>query len=306
MVAGMDEYDKVYCYPESNVLKNKLGIRDPDKLHNAERDITGKRIHAMHIAPVKGNLDFSHLKNIHKNVFSDLYEWAGKPRTVGIAKGNHFCLPQHITYMANETFGSLQKENYLIGCPKDNVASRMAYYFGELNALHSFREGNGRTQREFIKNLAAVSGHEINYAGIGEKEMLEASIETFDLKYGKMEALFKNNMRNLSYKEQLEWCEKIASPSGSLAKVYKKYFQYINRVAADIENSGFKATDVSIRKMERLHQKSGKEFTLNDVHHIIKKGTDKDNLALVQDIGKEFAAQERKIQIQESGPEAGL
>ena len=86
---------------------------------------------------------------------------------------------------------SLKSEDYLQGLNEENTASRLAYYFSEINALHPFREGNGRSQREFIRTLALHIGYVINFAKVSKEEMLKASKDSFLCDYGKMEQLFK-------------------------------------------------------------------------------------------------------------------
>ena len=182
--------DKIYCYPNSNVLINKLNIHDSDKLLEAERKLTMLRLMDLLEKPVTGKFDFAHLRNIHKYIFQDIYSWAGKIRTVDIAKSNMFCKVQFIEMQASELFEKLQNDDYLKQLPKEKFVQKVSYYFSEINALHPFREGNGRTQREFIRQLAYESGYILHFAVISEKEMVEASIDSFICDYKKMEALF--------------------------------------------------------------------------------------------------------------------
>lgn len=182
--------DKVYCYPDSNVLINKLNIRDRERLHEAERKLTLLRIHDLLEQPLRGQFDLKHLQAIHKSIFQDLYPWAGEIRTVDIAKSNLFCKVQFLHLQAQEIFDKLKKDQYLDGMPRNLFVQKLSYYFSEINALHPFREGNGRAQREFIRQLALRQGYVLHFAVISEEEMLEASVESFMLEYGKMEALF--------------------------------------------------------------------------------------------------------------------
>ncbi|MEG2199414.1 MAG: cell filamentation protein Fic, partial [Anaerovorax sp.] len=89
-------WDERYCYPNSNVLKNKLGITDADQLRTAEREITSLRMASAKMHPINGNFDLGHLLAIHRYVFGDIYDWAGEIRWVNIAKGNVFCQVQYI------------------------------------------------------------------------------------------------------------------------------------------------------------------------------------------------------------------
>lgn len=84
--------DTKYCYPGSNVLVNKLDIRDPNKLQIFERKLTMLRLLELIDKPIEGKFDFKHLQAIHAYIFfQDMYDWAGKIRTVDISKGNTFC-----------------------------------------------------------------------------------------------------------------------------------------------------------------------------------------------------------------------
>lgn len=182
--------DKIYCYPDSDVLINKLGIRDLDRLQMIERRLTMIRLAELIKHPIKGNFDLEHLQKIHHYIFQDIYEWAGKIRTVDIAKGNMFCNVRFIDIQADEIFGRLKRENYLLGTPRDVFVKKCAYYFSEINALHPFREGNGRIQREFVRSLAARNGYRLMFQNAGEEEMLLASQKSFLCDYVAMEDLF--------------------------------------------------------------------------------------------------------------------
>ncbi len=84
----------------------------------------------------------------------DVYEWAGELRDIDLSKGNsYFANHPHIASAAELIFQKLAKEGYLKGSDVTAFSERAAYYLGEINALHPFREGNGRAQREFIKSL---------------------------------------------------------------------------------------------------------------------------------------------------------
>ena len=183
--------DTKYCYPDSDVLINKLDIRDIDRLHKFERKLTMIRLLELFDNPIKGNFDFKHLKDIHKFIFQDIYDWAGNVRIVDIAKGNMFCNVKFIDSQAEEIFSNLKEEMYLSGLNEEDFVKRLVYYLSEINALHPFREGNGRTQREFIRLLALKNGYVIKYDRISNDEMIRASQESFLCDYDYMERLFE-------------------------------------------------------------------------------------------------------------------
>ena len=88
--------DKVYCYPDTSILKNKLDIHDKDRLLMAETSLVAVRLYQLYKNPIRGSFDYKHLCRIHHHIFQDLYSWAEKTRTVNIAKTNLFCLVQFI------------------------------------------------------------------------------------------------------------------------------------------------------------------------------------------------------------------
>lgn len=88
--------DELYCYPGSNVLKNKMGIQDIEQLHEIERKLTMLRILELLDKPVRGAFDLKHLQAIHAYIFQDVYDWAGELRKVDIR-----CLALHNGYVIN-------------------------------------------------------------------------------------------------------------------------------------------------------------------------------------------------------------
>lgn len=183
------EWDKYYCYPHSQVLKNKLNITDAEELYAAEREITSLKIARAIERKIKGNFDFAHLREMHYFLFCDIYEWAGEIRTVNVSKGNQFCRCDYIEPQINKLLLKLKDENYLKDYDNEQVTKRLAYYLGEINVIHPFREGNGRTQRLFIEHLADSLGYSLDLNLITKDEMLEASVRVFALDYRLMEEI---------------------------------------------------------------------------------------------------------------------
>ncbi len=185
------EQDNNYCYHDSSILKNKLGIKNQEELDEAERNITALRILQLKTGELRGEPNFKYLCKIHKHIFGDIYPWAGKIRTVDISKGNMFCNSQFIFENAEEIFAKLKKENYLQDYHDLEIMSeRLSYYLSEINALHPFREGNGRAQREFIIVLARRAGFAVDFSKISQAEMIRASEEAFYCDYRRMNDIF--------------------------------------------------------------------------------------------------------------------
>lgn len=210
MSTAKDDSDKKYCYPGSTVLKNKANITDRDKFAAFERDATHTRILEIRSKPVTGNFDYQHLKDIHKAVFQDVYAWAGQPRTVDIAKTNLFCRVMFLTDNANIIFGNIKKDGYLISADKDKTLQKLAEYMGDINALHAFREGNGRTLREFIYCVAKAAGIELSFRQANADEMMQASIQSFKCDYSKFKEIFARIASPLSLEEQRDFISQIS------------------------------------------------------------------------------------------------
>jgi cell filamentation protein len=212
--------DNYYCYPNSFILKNKLNIKSETLLEEAERQITAVKILDLKMNPMKGDLNFEHLLNIHKYIFDDIYEWAGKTRSVNISKGSRFCNYAFINNIANETFSELHNDNYLIGLTEEEMIAKLSYYLGELNAIHPFREGNGRTQRVFIEYLAYAAGYYVDFSKVSSNEMIEASADSFLCDYRKMKSLFHNIIDKIPITEQENFIKSITSKGSILIKTF--------------------------------------------------------------------------------------
>lgn len=187
--------DKIYCYPDSEVLINRLGIQGEDRLMEVERRLTMIRLMELLREPIVGGFNLPHLCSIHRYIFQDLYDWAGEIRQVNIAKGINFCLCDYIAPSAEKIFSDLRKENFLRSLPFAAFVNRMSYYFAEINALHPFREGNGRAQREFARTLALYNGYQLKFSLIPPEEMIRASIDSIVCDYRRTEDMFRRCLR---------------------------------------------------------------------------------------------------------------
>jgi cell filamentation protein len=132
-----------YLHPGTNVLRNLRGLADPELLERFEARQTHRRIAELIDAPIPNVLDIAHLKAIHWHIFQDVYEWAGQFRTVNISKGGHlFGLATFLEASVQQILVKLAAEKHLADLDANVFAARAAYFFGELNAAHPFREGN--------------------------------------------------------------------------------------------------------------------------------------------------------------------
>ena len=184
-----------YLDPATGVLKNRLGIADESSLEQAEADLVATRSYELSQTPLSGLYDLAHLQAIHRHLFGDVYEWAGQLRTIDIAKGgNQFAHHAYVASAAAPIFQQLAKENSLAGLDAASFGDRAAYYPGELNALHPFREGNGRAQREFISHLAHTNGYYVAWENVPGPDMLTAAIESFKGDTRRLAAIIRENL----------------------------------------------------------------------------------------------------------------
>ncbi len=172
-----ETHDDTYCYANSTVIKNKANLTNEDDLIEFEAAMTLLR--SSEPLPF-GHLDFEHYKAVHHHLFQDVYDWAGQVRTIRISKGGSmFCYPEHIDAEISKVFAALEKEHYLIDLDQDAFSHRAAHYIAEINAIHPFREGNGRVQLSYLILLAYNAGHPMDLKKLDESKVIQAMIDSF-------------------------------------------------------------------------------------------------------------------------------
>jgi len=167
------------CYPDTTVLINKFDIRNEEKLNEVESVLASVRYAEWLNAPKADSFDFEHYKAIHHFLFSDLYDWAGHIRTVNISKkGTIFTPAENIEEQAALIFKRLKNCNYFIGLHHSEFVDEIVDFYCVTNALHPFREGNGRTQRVFLTQLIRNAGYDINFADMDTELLMIATIQS--------------------------------------------------------------------------------------------------------------------------------
>lgn len=141
-----------YFYPGTTTLINKLNIYDKDELAQKEAEVTFEKLVELYLNPIKGNFDAEHLRNIHKYIFGDIYEWAGEYRYVNMRKTTGFTDVENIPTFIDGEFKLMNAEIGTIYSVHD-LAAFLAEYYVHLMAIHPFREGNGRSYREFLREF---------------------------------------------------------------------------------------------------------------------------------------------------------
>ncbi len=169
--------DDPYVYPGTDVLKNLMDIRDAQTLEAFELEMTTLR--ADEALPT-GDFDPSHYRSIHRHLFQDVYEWAGEYRTIRTGKGgNWFCYPEYIQPETEKLFAGLSANGLFVGGSVDQFVEAAATFLSELNAIHPFREGNGRAQLAFMHELAGKAGHPLDLEKLRPQHFLQAMIASF-------------------------------------------------------------------------------------------------------------------------------
>lgn len=132
------------------------------------------------------------LRGLHQHLFQDIYRFAGKIRDVQLVKGTtRFCQMQFIGSELIRIFGELAHESDWLNV--EDAVIRLAYYKSELNIIHPFREGNGRTIRLFIHALALSRGFEWQYSDMDKEQYMNAMIQSvFNTK--SLEQLFRETV----------------------------------------------------------------------------------------------------------------
>jgi cell filamentation protein len=165
-------------YPNTSIPKNKLNIKDERELQKIEHILL---FEAYEKFAKKHNIELNEefFINLHKNTFSDLYEWAGVYRDIDMAKGNSlFCRGMYIKQEMKKLFKQLKKDNYLQNLNKEKLIKKLAFYKCELIAIHPFYELNGRIIRLFIDILSINAGFDIiDYSTIDKNEYIKCAIK---------------------------------------------------------------------------------------------------------------------------------
>jgi cell filamentation protein len=176
-VTTYDAVEDPYCYPGTTILKNLRNLKTQSALTRFETVITAQRFDE----PLPGGrLSPTHFCAVHRHLFQDVYTWAGRYRTVRISRqGSMFCYPEHIDAQIKRLFTQLRNDEYLRDLSKEKFAQKATLFLSDLNAIHAFRDGNGRTQLAFMALVAAKADHPLNFEVLEPDDFLDAMIRSF-------------------------------------------------------------------------------------------------------------------------------
>lgn len=184
------------CYENSTVLKNKFNLRDEKQLDLIERNITSMMIAQALVNVPFENVDFEFYKKLHYYVFSDIYDWAGKIRTVEISKKNTaFCPSNKIKENAERIFSGLYRNNYLKRFNSDDFIAEFTNLYCDLNYLHPFRDGNGRVQRLFLIMLLKSIDKTLDFSKIDKDMLMIATIKSVSGDVFMLRDIFRENIK---------------------------------------------------------------------------------------------------------------
>jgi len=187
--------DDPACYPGTTVLRNLLDIRDPDQLQQAEAEFAAAAADAIEIGV--GPFDLDYLRQLHRNLFGEVYPWAGQLRQVDISKGNtRFCTWTRIAPEAKRLLAALA--DGLAHFPSTpSLVILVAEAYGEFNLIHPFREGNGRTQRMFFEHALLVHGYGLSWQDIQREEWIASCVAAVHCDYTGLQAIFRRALVEL-------------------------------------------------------------------------------------------------------------
>ncbi|AQU80570.1 MULTISPECIES: Fic family protein [Planococcus] len=185
------QHTSMYCYSGTDVLINLFHVEDEEKLKELEKVYSLLRLSELQLQKPINLLDINAFLAIHQYILQDVYPFAGELRQEMISKGSSsFAHPKHIEAQLLKIFTDLKSENYLKKLPRSQLISRLAYFLSELNALHPFREGNGRSVREFARQLVLNAGYRLDWGKVLEPaEIINAFVDSFNKDNNRLERL---------------------------------------------------------------------------------------------------------------------
>lgn len=183
--------DQIYCFKNSSILKNKLNIIDEMELSVAIDEIVQPIARELIEMPFKGVYNYDYLRKIHKRLYGQIFEWAGHTRTVNISDQLQYCYCNYIIPQTEKLFKELKEEKYLQNCQGNQRYSRLAYYLGELNAIHPFRYGNQVAQEVFVSIVAKKVGCNLNFDAAGRNDLVNGYICAYNGDFKLLEQVLK-------------------------------------------------------------------------------------------------------------------
>lgn len=165
-----------YFDPATKTAYNLLGISDAAKLEQFEYTVTAQRVRELVGKPVAGKFDLAHLSEIHRRLFDGIYAWAGQPRTMNMSKSagtgwtSRFVNVDEMQALDKRMQADLAANSYLKGLSRPEFAERITRLYADLNYMHPFPEGNGRSAQVLLSQLAQQAGYALDYTKVSAGE----------------------------------------------------------------------------------------------------------------------------------------
>lgn len=169
-----------YVYENTDILKNKFGIRNQEKLDELEADFTIVKLANLAMYPMLGDYSIDHLCKMHKYIFEDIFEWAGEFRTINIEKPEASLAGLSVQYSSCEAIRadleasliSLKNHNWQ-AISAEEKAEAFAKGLAQVWKVHAFREGNTRVATHFCCQYYDSQNEPIN------RKLFEENIKYF-------------------------------------------------------------------------------------------------------------------------------
>ena len=170
-------------------LENKLGLANSTDLAREEERISKKKAIELFESGILDTLPagkFSTLQKIHEYLFSDIYNFAGKVRSVNIAKGNFRFAPLMYLEASLSNIDNMPQSTF------DEIIEK----YVEMNVAHPFREGNGRSTRIWLDHILKTEINQVVDWSKVEKEDYLLAMERSPIKDVEIKVLLKNALTN--------------------------------------------------------------------------------------------------------------
>ena len=270
-----------YLYDDVPVLKNKLNIKDVEKLEAAEADITFIKLLSIDKLNQEQDLDFNYVKAIHKHIFEDIYPFAGEARTIQIYKAEPILGGDTIRYMppseiekgAKSVLDNMANIKWL----QLNMDERSRDFSQNIAALwqvHAFREGNTRTTMTFACHFADRYGFPLDKQLFKENAAFvrNALVKASDGQYSDLQFLHK-----IMYDSMNLGAERL--------------------IINEIKDSNFRPTNMLIKRMKDVNQAFQKPVTIKELIGLYKniRNFDNEKGQLIKLAAQEFIDQELQM-----------
>lgn len=285
-------------------LDNNFKIVNEDKLRKIEYKITLAKTAEIFRKKLfhSDKLNLATLQAIHAHLFKDVYSWAGQIRDVDIWKGDsEFARSRFLMKNLDTYFADLEKDNYLKGLSKENFVELLSYYTNELNMLHPFREGNGRSKRIFMSILCEQAGWQLNYDKLDKNNLMLADLLAFGDKYGAkpdrtyMKSLFMEHIKPIeNHPEQIKYREKLAIEPQTFEKQLNEFLwihdrheahKYMDRtsdfkrgeiILSQIFKTPTPDVSIIVRPLQSIYRNSNDDAISKKAQYYVKKLASRD------------------------------